>query len=301
MSDQYGKGSIIYKILIVILAAVLVASIYYPKKLWDQEAKNTQECRYRMTNLYNAELQFQRFHFAYTDSLEQLIDFVKTDSSYHALVDSMFAVELDTFRMKFDSLRQEQLQIEQFVEQVAPEDTVAVDSLGRWIESITIRNRLLRDELEALRERLTSHPCAPVPTFDTALEIIERKDFFLKYKIVFNMARQGETKKALEACSLVIADYERMMQNLEATKVKLNDIYTLVDSLHVCPTVRKPYILTVIDTSVIKYADVECPIDSIDIQKVESNFLLSTFGALELKNHGKIQGGEESWSTGPSK
>ena len=301
MSDQYGKGSIIYKILIVILAVILVASIYYPKKLWDQEAKNTEECRYRMTNLYNAELQFQRFNYAFTDSLDQLIEFIKTDSSYHVLVDSLFAVEFDTFRMIFDTLRQEQLQIEQLVRQVTPEDSVGLDSLDRWIEDITIKNRLMRDKMETVRERLTTHPSAPVSTYDSALEIIERKDFFLKYKIVRNMARQGETKKALEACQGIVDAYDLIMKNLETAKERLGDIYTLVDSLRVCPTVRKPYILAVIDTSVIKYADIECPIDSIDIQKVENNFFLSTFGALELENHGKIQGGEESWTSGSGK
>ncbi|RMD98011.1 MAG: hypothetical protein D6814_08430 [Calditrichaeota bacterium] len=298
MSDYYGKGSIIYKILIVILTAALIASIYYPKSLWDKEERNKQECRYRMSNIYNAELQYQRFKWAYTDSLNQLIQFIKTDSAYHAYVDSIFSHPIDDLVAQFDSLKGEQVQLAQFVQTITPEDSVALDSLDKKIEDITTHNRILRDKMESVREFLKNHPCAPVSTFDKALAIIERKDFFLQYRIVQNDTRQGNIKKALEASKGIEANYDKIISNLRETKMELPTIYTLVDSLYVCPTVRKPYKLTVIDTSVIKYADVECPIDSTDIERVKHNFLLSTVGALKLENHGKIQGGEKSWETG---
>ncbi len=298
MSDHYGKGSIVYKILIVILTAALVASIWYPKKLWEQEERNTEICRYRMENLHNAELQYLRFHNGYTDSLEELINFVKTDSSYHAYVDSVFGRSLDVFVAKFDSMNSVQDQLDAFLQQIAPEDTVALDSLDNWVLHITTEVRILRDRLESLREFLKTNPCAPVSTFDGALEVVERKDFFLQYRIIQNDMRQGKPQLALQASQNVHNNYEKIINSLKAAKAGLNDIYTLVDSLYYCPTVRKPYILAVIDTSVIKYADVYCPIDSTDIAKVENDFLLSTIGALKIENHGKIQGGEKQWETG---
>ena len=301
MSTHYGKGSIIYKIVIVILAGALVFSIYYPKTLWDKEAKNTEECRYRMSNLYNAELQYLRFHTGYTDSLEELINFIKTDSSYHAFVDSIFAEPLDEFVGEFDSLKMEQVSLESFIQEVTPDDSVALDSLNRRIENITVHTRILRDRLESLREFLKNHPCTPMETFDKALEVVERKDFFLQYRIIFNDVTQGKPQNALKASANILDNYDKVIENLKATKAQLPSIYALVDSLYYCPTVRKPYKLSVIDTSVIKFADIECPIDSTDIARVENNFLLSTVGALKLENHGKIQGGEKSWESGGSR
>ncbi len=301
MSDHYGKGSIVYKILIVLLTAALIGSIYYPKKLWDEEARNTQICRYNLENLHNAELQYLRFHGSYTDSLDELIEFVKTDSAYHAYVDSIFAVPIARFVAIFDSLNQEQSELDQFIPQISPDDSVMLDSLQRRIESITGEVRILRDRLESLREFLKTHPCAPLSTFDGALEVVERKDFFLQYRIIENDVRQGKPDLAMEASQNVHNNYQKIIGSLKSTIENLDQIYTLVESLRYCPTVRKPYVLAVIDTSVIKYADVYCPIDSLDIARVENDFMLSTIGALKIENHGKIQGGEKSWETGPKR
>lgn len=301
MSDAYGKGSIIYKILILILVVALAASIYYPKKLWEQEAKNTEICRYRIENLHNAELQYQRFRGMYTDSLDELIQFVKTDSAYHAFLDSAFAVPIMQFVSLFDSLKGVQYELEEYVKQISPEDTVAMDSLLNRIDNITGEVRLIRDRMESLREFLKIHPCAPLSTYDKAIEIVERKDFFLQYRIIYNDMLKGERDMALEVSANILNNYDTIIESLKATVAELPSIYTLVDSLYYCPTVRKPHILAVIDTSVIKYADVLCPIDSTDIARVENDFLLSTIGALKIENHGKIQGGEKSWETGPRK
>ena len=69
MSDRYGKGNIIFKLLIIVLAAALIWSIYYPKKLWEEEAKNVLAGHIQIQNVYNANLMYQRTTGVFTDSL----------------------------------------------------------------------------------------------------------------------------------------------------------------------------------------------------------------------------------------
>jgi len=57
MSDQRPKGSLIYEILIVVFGALLIVSIIYPKRLGDKEEVRTELCRFRMSEIFNAELQ----------------------------------------------------------------------------------------------------------------------------------------------------------------------------------------------------------------------------------------------------
>lgn len=294
MADRYGKGSIIYKFLILVLTAALVASIWYPKKLWDQEDRNTVECRYRMSNLHNAELQYLRFKGVYTDSIEELIEYVKTDTMYRQLVDTTFTVPLVHLINDFDSLKIKQAELDRQILE-ATGDSLKTEELITVVENYIVETRLLRDRLEFLREMLTTHPCAPVSTFDSALEILARKDFFLQFRVIENMVRLGNSDEALKANDDILTDYENVKSRINDTIANLPQIFRLVDSLYVCPTVRKEYKLTVIDTSAIKFANVECPIDSADIAKVENDFLLSTIGALKIENHGKIDGGEKSW------
>ena len=68
-----------------------------------------------------------------------------------------------------------------------------------------------------------------------------------------------------------------------------------LDSLFICPTTGDSYKLTVIDTSVIKFLQIACPIDSLDSLKVANDFKLSKLGALKITNHGNIDGGTKSW------
>lgn len=297
MADNYGKGSIIYKLLILILAAALVASIYYPKTLWDREARNTETCRYRISNLHNAELQYLRFMGHYTDSLEALIQFIKSDSSYRVLVDTSFAVPFGKLIDEFDSMKVKQAALATRITQISPLDSVAVLDFDKSIENMVIENRLIRDKMEFLREVLSTHPAAPISLLDEALAITGRKDFFLQFKIIENMVQLGNSQEALKANDGILVDYDAVKAQLRETIDALPQIFVQVDSLRYCPTVRKPIKLTVIDTSAIKFANVECPITEEDIKAVENNFMLSTIGALKIENHGKIDGGEKSWET----
>ncbi len=293
--DNYGSGSIIYKILIVLLSAALIFSIYYPKKLWDEEVENTATSRYRMSNIYNAALQYHRFHHQYTDSLEELINFVKTDSAYHAYVDSMFSGPLDAVAAEFDSILQVQVELDGFVQTISPTDTVSRDSLANRISEITYYIRRLRDKMQVIKDQLKAHPYAPVQTLDKAREVVERKDFFLQYEIIKNMVAQGNLQKALDASTKIRNNYQTIIDYLRQTKAELPNIFALADSMYVCPTTRKPYKVTVIDTSAIKVFIVESPITREDSLAVARSFLKSTVGALKLKNHGRIENGVTSW------
>lgn len=295
--DNYGKGSIVYKILIVLLTAALVFSIYYPKKLWEEEARNTEVSHYRMSNIYNAALQYHRFHHQYTDSLEELIQFIKTDSSYHAYVDSMFSGPLDEVTAEFDSIKQVQVELDGFLQTISPLDTVAQDSLANRISEITYYVRRLRDKMQVIKDQLKAHPYAPTQTLDKAREVVERKDFFLQYEIIKNMITQNKLQKALAASNKIRNNYETIIGYLRQTKAQLSNIFTLADSMYVCPTTRKPYKVTVIDTSAIKVFIVESPITREDSLAVARSFLKSTVGALKLKNHGRIENGVTSWES----
>lgn len=301
MADNYGKGRLIYKFLILALLAALIGSIYYPKTLWDKEAKNVEISHYRMSNIYNAELQYHYFHESYTDSLQALVEFIKSDTSYHIYVDSLFTNALATIITEFDSMKTLQYELDEFVKSVSPTDTAMTDSLGYRVDDLAWGVRHLRDKLIVLSDRMKNHPCAPIEILDSAREIVERKDFFMHFKMVKNLVIQNKHSAALSASDRTKANYDLIMKRLQDTIDNLDNIFTNVDSLYYCPTSRKAYKLSVIDTSVIKRVVIECPIDSVFIADVESDFMKSVIGALKIKNHGNLNNGEASWSSGPGK
>ncbi|KAA3619802.1 MAG: hypothetical protein DWQ05_03515 [Calditrichaeota bacterium] len=295
MADNYGKGRLIYKLLILVLTAALIGSIYYPKTLWDKEAKNVDLSHYRMSNIYNAELQYHYFHESYTDSLAELVEFIKTDSSYRAYVNGLFSKSLASVIAKFDSMQVLQDDLDAFINTISPIDTVMIDSLGIRVDDLAWGVRHLRDEMQIISDRMKNHPCSPIDILESAREVVERKDFFMSFKKVKNYVAKNQVAGALSATQETRENYDLILQRLHATVENLDNIFTKVDSLYYCPTSRKAYKLSVIDTSVIKRVVIESPIDSAYIAEIESDFLKSTIGALKVKNHGNINNGEKSW------
>ena len=96
MVDERPKGSLLYEILIVVLAALLIGSILYPKKVGDQEEVRTELCRFRMSEIFNAELQYLKYNRIFNDTLSQVVNFIRNDSSYAMYVDSVIAAGLDS-------------------------------------------------------------------------------------------------------------------------------------------------------------------------------------------------------------
>lgn len=73
-----GGGSIFLKLLIVVLAAVLVYAVAFPKRQWTKQAADLSLARARMENLYSAGLQFYYFNKRFPLSIEQMISSLDT-------------------------------------------------------------------------------------------------------------------------------------------------------------------------------------------------------------------------------
>jgi len=221
MAKESPKGSIIYKIIIVILSLVLIFTILYPKALWQKETVNTKSCRENMEHIMSAQLLYMMYNNNYNDTLRKVVDFVTEDTTNARLVAFL----------KMDSILTLQI-----INALRTQDT-----LGVLIDSMRVF-------------------CRETGIDTTEQFIIDSLRTFQKWASFID----SMTTRSL-------------------------------DSLFVCPTVRMPYKLTVIDTSVIKMFVVTCPIDSLDSLKVASDFMFKKLGALSISNHGSIDGGNKNW------
>ncbi|MEE9225852.1 MAG: hypothetical protein V3U68_06640 [Bacteroidota bacterium] len=96
------KGSIVLKIVIVVLVAVLVWVIYEPYAYMKQESAFKLESRLRMVNIRQAELLYLNRNGRYSSNLDSLILFIKTDTAIAARMDSIFKPLSDgTFNPEF--------------------------------------------------------------------------------------------------------------------------------------------------------------------------------------------------------
>lgn len=76
-----AKGSIILKIIIVLLAFLLVAVIAVPNRIWTEEELTTRDSRYNMNAIYEAEQFYHRKTDQYTTNLDTLITVIQNDTS----------------------------------------------------------------------------------------------------------------------------------------------------------------------------------------------------------------------------
>ncbi len=221
--DVKAKGSIIYKLLIVLLGVALLFTIMYPKYLWDQEEKNTEQCRAKMGHILYAELTYLTENNAYNDTLSIVSDFIKSDTTGARLrsymtSDSMLSIDIyNYFKSNQDSLASQ-----------------IIDSLLAYGKKYDLDT--------------------------TAALVIDSLKTFSKYV---------EKIDSIALASL--------------------------DNLYTCPTTGEEYIIDVNNDSAIKVIKITCPIDSLDIAKIEKDFKLHTIGGLKLKNHGNIDNGDKSW------
>jgi hypothetical protein len=79
--DVTPKGSILYKLLIVILGIALIITLFYPNSLWKLEAARTKQCRDNMEHILYAESVYLMNHNAYTPHLKNVVDYIKSDPS----------------------------------------------------------------------------------------------------------------------------------------------------------------------------------------------------------------------------
>jgi len=122
---------------------------------------------------------------------------------------------------------------------------------------------------------------------DTVMSAL-RDTFFVKiYRDYLRDYADMPTQKATDSAFNAVSD--------TTDSSKFNVIYAMLDSIKRCPTVQRPYKITVIDTSAAKGIIIQCPIDSTDIEKANSSFVFRFLGGASLQNHGKIENGEPSW------
>lgn len=294
MALQKAKGSIYFEIVIVILVLILVGSIVYPKKLAEQESSNIEVSRFRMDQLQKAGLQYQKYHGTYTDTLSNIIGFVRTSPEYAHYVDSVIIGGLDSILTTLNNFKGQQDLVRQLIPQAT--DSIMIDSVYKMQNNVKFASRVLAGFVEFVHDRMKSLPNMPMGDMVSAFIIVDSKKFTLDMEIVKNSTKNGELKVAVEGSDAAVAVMSKVGNIIEMVKQKVPDYKNdRLDEFGYCPTTGKPYILTHVDTSVIKYLNIFSPIDSLDIANAESDFIESKLGGLEIANHGKIESGEKSW------
>jgi hypothetical protein len=264
-TEVKSKGSIIYKLLIVILGAALVATILYPKKLWKTEDQNVELCRDNMEHILYVEYAYLSHFNAFTDTLENAISFIKDDTTG--------------------------LVLRQFINTDSSLSTKIIKSMSKLeygvkIDSIGDSTRLVPDEEQIGLVMLDATNAADTTIVSTGAIIsfdgfMDRLDQFTRYN-------------GIDTVEAFILDSLRFFPVL-ANKIDSMGVYAL-DHLAVCPTSLKQYQIQVIDTSAIKELNVFCPVDSLDSLHVSLDFKLSKIGGLRISNHGAVVNGEKSWA-----
>lgn len=85
-----ARGSVLLKIIIVILLAVLIYTLWEPFEVIRTEDRQRTESRLRMTNLRNAQMFYFRQYQTYQRDVDSLITWIQSDSLVVAKSDSLF-------------------------------------------------------------------------------------------------------------------------------------------------------------------------------------------------------------------
>jgi len=76
-----GKGSIIFKIIIILLALLLISVIAIPNDIWEEEDQMTRQSRHNIYAIYEAEQFFHRKTGSYTENFDTLITVIQSDTT----------------------------------------------------------------------------------------------------------------------------------------------------------------------------------------------------------------------------
>ncbi len=80
-SEPWYIHTVLYVIIVVLVYLLIRVAIIDPTETLEQEKSYKNESRLRMSNLREAEILWEKKHGNYTDNLDSLIHFIKTDSS----------------------------------------------------------------------------------------------------------------------------------------------------------------------------------------------------------------------------
>lgn len=91
MTGQHKpRGSLVLKIVIVLLIGVLVYTIWEPFEIIRTEERQRNESRLRMSTIRNAQMLHFSQHQSYIKELDSLVTWIKSDSLAIAARDSLF-------------------------------------------------------------------------------------------------------------------------------------------------------------------------------------------------------------------
>lgn len=297
MAAEKSKGSIVLEILIVVLVIALIATILYPKKIWEQENANTENCRKHMDQIFKAELIFQKYHNNYTNSLDELVNFIKKSDSVNLVreyiqADTALAITLT------NEIRQMDPKADEIIKNLLADTLMyAIIETANYDSNLAV----------AIFKRLDK---SPIANLIKAKWVADSSD-------VANLKMLASTMKANDILAPIRDDdslklvFARMMPDVSVGD-QLDTLYVLnrawaeridsavfatLDQFRTCPTVNREYKITVIDTSAFKYVHIECPVDSaLDIEQSKNDFVRYYFGHLRIANHGRIETGDRSWA-----
>jgi hypothetical protein len=136
----------------------------------------------------------------------------------------------------------------------------------------------------------------PVSTLDKGLEIIQRKDYFLRMEVVKRtLTAVGNLQLARSSSQAALTNLDNMTTGLEETLAAVAAWPAGLDSLCFCPTFHDSLTVTLVDDGALNFIDISCPIDSLDVQRSRADFFKARLGALKISNHGRIEKSERSW------
>ena len=91
----------LWAVIVVLVIVLIQVSITGPTDIIETKKYNQQESRLRMTNLKHAEILYQQKHNKFTDNLDTLINFIRTDSTVLKLMAAVDTVKI--YRVDGDS------------------------------------------------------------------------------------------------------------------------------------------------------------------------------------------------------
>ncbi|BDQ01483.1 hypothetical protein [Ignavibacterium sp.] len=87
--DPWYVHVALYTVIAILTVILIKVAIIDPKEIMEREAYYKKEARLRMTNLKQAEILWQKKNGSFTDNLDALINFVKTDKFVDSIVNSI--------------------------------------------------------------------------------------------------------------------------------------------------------------------------------------------------------------------
>ncbi|MCK5740101.1 hypothetical protein KAH55_12995 [bacterium] len=298
MAENSGKGSIFLKLIIVVLVVVLAGAIVIPKRMWDEEEKNTEVCHQRMASILAAELLHQKYTDTYIDDLDSLLKFFTDDlekyESDFVGLDTMLNVAMMDL-VKEDSIAKlvmDTLKIDSMMTDVMKSIDIDYFLSVEMCEIAKRYNLEMRNVVTPLLEENEGDKMAGTIAIKALTE-----DFTL-YEIATVMKKSDSLYSVIRQQFepvMTMVDYLTALKAYPNLRGPLDSLYNgYIDSLVTCPTVHKPYQI-VVSGSVIVFSNVYCPIDSLDSLAVENNWYKKKIGGMTLENHGKVENGELSW------